>query len=471
MTISSKRNIWLVFACLTVFVLLLSSVVQRQLQSFRGPDGSSKWPDNRSTINWRAYVVGEDFPIYYVAGVVARLRGDRTLYYPANDGAALTVRNLLDNVPPNTAWSRVAESEGFHNTGRYMAPPFTALLTEPLTLVSPRAALLLWRLASTVMLVVAIYFTCVLLEGSWGFSVLFVVSVAAAFSFFPFVETLYQGQVDALVLLLWVMGVYFVDTKAPIWSALCFALATMIKVSPVLAVGIFLVRRQWRWLIAYTLWMGAFLGVSVWQLGWQNHLFWFNRVLPMLSGGVPFFASKSLPTFLAELYLRQVPLDVRNLPALPVALVWLSKGLSLTLYLGTLFYFWKRCPSAKNLVHELAVIPLVILLVSPESFRHHYLLAAFPLIYLWVKSREWSGPQPVLHWAALAFSSLAIGTVFPDYVITFVRNPVLDLSLSGLVAAATIMLIYAASAVLSPDNLIVQLSPEPASTVAASDRR
>jgi len=180
--------------------------------------------------------------------------------------------------------------------------------------------------------------------------------------FFAFVETLYQGQVDALVLLLWVMGIYFVDSKAPIWSAFCFALATMIKVSPVLAVGIFLLRRQWRWLIAYALWMGAFLGVGVWQVGWQNHVLWFSRVLPMLSGGVPYFASKSLPTLVVNLYLRQVPLDVRNLPSIPAALVSLTKGLSLTLYLGTLFYFWKRCPSAKNLVHELAVISLVILL-------------------------------------------------------------------------------------------------------------
>ena len=64
----------------------------------------------------------------------------------------------------NTAWGRVAESEGFHDTGRYMAPPFTALLTEPLNLMPPRAALLLWRLASTLMLVVASYFTCVLLD-------------------------------------------------------------------------------------------------------------------------------------------------------------------------------------------------------------------------------------------------------------------------------------------------------------------
>jgi len=106
----------------------------------------------------------------------------------------------------------------------------------------------------------------------------------------------------------------------------------------------------------------------------------------------------------------------------------------LCLFFGMLLQFWKKSASAKYLVNELAVLPLVILLISPESFRHHYLLAAFPLLYLWVKSRgratEWSS----VHWTALALSSLIIGTVFTDYIITGVRNPLLDLFLTSLVS-------------------------------------
>ena len=149
---------------------------------------------------------------------------------------------------------------------------------------------------------------------------------------------------DALVLLLWVLGVYFVKTRTSIASAFCFALATMIKISPALAVGVFLLRRQWRWLIAYSLWMGAFLATGVWQLGWNNHVFWFSRVLPMLSGGVPYFASKSLPSFIADLYLHQVPLEMQNLPALPLGIALLSKVLSLAIYLGTCFTCGRNLP-------------------------------------------------------------------------------------------------------------------------------
>lgn len=446
MEFRSNQGLWNLFACSTVLVLLLSSVAQRQFQTFHASVRSAK-------------EAGEDFPIYYSAGKIARQHGDRTLYYPAANGERLTVRNLLDPVPPNTTWSRVAEASGFHNTGRFMAPPFMALLDEPLALMRPATALLTWRLATTLMLTLAIYLSIILFDSRHSYG-LFVTAVAAAFSFFPFVETLFQGQVDALVLLLWVLGVYFVKTRTSIASAFCFALATMIKLSPALAVGIFLLRRQWRWLIAYSLWMGIFLAIGVWQLGWNNHVFWFSRVLPMLSGGVPYFASKSLPSFIADLYLRQVPLDVQNLPALPLGIALLSKLVSLALYLGTLFYFWKKSNSARYLTHELALIPLVILLISPESFRHHYLQAVFPLLYLWIRSRDWTADSPLFRWSALALSSLIIGTVFADYLITAVRNPGLDLLLASLFPAATISLIYVASTTPPPDTELATQEPQ-----------
>lgn len=454
MEVSRKSDLWALFSGVTVVLLLLSSVVQRQLQSFRGPDGSSQWPENGSVVKWKAYVVGEDFPIYYTAGKVALARGDRTLYYPAPDGGKVSIRDLLDTVPRQTEWGRIAAASGFHSTARFMAPPFTALLAAPMTVLRPRTALLLWRLASVLLLTVAVYLICVLFEGSWRLSGFFLVSVTAAFCFFPLVETLYQGQVDALVLFLWVLGIYLVQAKSPYSSAFCFALATMVKASPALAVGLFLLRRQWRWLAAYTAWMCALLVVGVWQLGWQNHAFWFSRVLPMLSGGVPYFASKSLPSFISELYLWQVPLEVQGLPSIPAALRMLNTGLSLLLYSGTLYYFWHRCRSAKNLVYELTILPLVILLASPESFRHHYLLAILPLLCLWFRSREWFSGHVVLRLAVLGIATMVIGTSFTDYVIVSVRSSALDLLLTGLYPAVTILLMYIANVFPSEESVV-----------------
>ncbi len=444
-------------SCSTVLLILLTTTAGRQWAKFRVPTGESS-------------TVGGDFSIYYTAGKVARQAGDRRLYYPTRGEEKPSARNLLDRVDPETPWGQTAKASGFKATDRFMAPPFTAIMMEPLALLSPGLSLLLWRLASMSMLIVALYFILQLLEAESSWPIALMASAGVAFSFFPFTETLYQGQIDALSLLLWSLGAYFVHKQQPVSSALSFALATMLKVNPAMVCAVFLIRRQWRWLAAYIFWVGAFLGIGIWHLGWQNHLLWARNVLPVISCGVPYFASKSLPTLVVNIYLHTVPLETANLPAIPMALCWFNKGLSFALYGGTLLYFWKKNKAATDLVYELVVMALVILLISPESFRHHYLVAVLPLLYLWMRSRFGTGKSAVLHWASLAFLTLAIGTVFPDYLITQIRNPLLDLSLSALVPAATLLLVYSSIVVypikpaVSPgqvaDEIVVAPGPE-----------
>ncbi len=416
-------------SCSTILLILLSATAHRQFQSFRGPRG-------------QVDIAGEDFPIYYTAGKVARQAGDRRLYYPIRGGGKPSARNLLDTVPPETPWGQTARASGFPITGQFMAPPFTAIMMEPLTLLPPQKSLLVWRLASTLMLMVALYFILRLSGAAESWPIALVATAACALAIFPFTDTLYQGQVDALLLLLWTLGVYLAHKQQSVWSALSLALATMIKVNPILVCGVFLVRRQWRWLAAYVCWVAVLLGIGTFQLGWQNHRLWAQSVGSIISCGVPYFASHSLPTLIVNIYLHSVPLETANLPSIPMALCWFIRGLGFALYGGTLFYFWKKNKSAANLIYELVVVALLTLLISPESFRHHYLLAILPLLYLWMRSRFWTGRAAALFWAVLAFFTLSIGTDLPDYLVTKLRNPLLDLSLSAIVPAATMLLLY-----------------------------
>jgi len=64
------------------------------------------------------------------------------------------------------------------------------------------------------------------------------------------------------------------------------ALATIVKLTPLLAIGVFLVRRRWKWLAFYALWMVLLMGIGVWHLGWQNHRLYLSK-LSTLSCGVP----------------------------------------------------------------------------------------------------------------------------------------------------------------------------------------
>jgi hypothetical protein len=177
-------------SCSTALLILLLTTAGHQLQNFRAPTGER-------------ITVGEDFQTYYTAGKVARQAGDRQLYYPTGGAEKPSARNLLDSVAPETPWGQIAKSSGFKTTGQFMAPPFTAILMEPLALLDPRMSLLLWRLASAVMLMVALYFILQLSVESGSLPIALMASAGVALSFFPLTETVYQGQVDALLLLLW----------------------------------------------------------------------------------------------------------------------------------------------------------------------------------------------------------------------------------------------------------------------------
>ena len=56
---------------------------------------------------------------------------------------------------------------------------------------------------------------------------------AAACFFFPFRNTLVFGQANVTILFVWTLGVYLFKRQRPMASALCFALGTVLKISPV----------------------------------------------------------------------------------------------------------------------------------------------------------------------------------------------------------------------------------------------
>jgi hypothetical protein len=407
------------FSCalFAISLIILSAQLQRYLHEY-----FSDLPGQIS------HTTAIDFRVYYMAGLAARQHG--RLYYPAQNANDL----LLGAVPPDTPWDQMAKQQHFQNNYRFIYPPFAALLLEPITLVNPEVSLLLWRILNTSMLLAAILLI-LLLVGRDHLFLKFVLSFAAALSFCPFTETIFLGQIDPMILLAWAAGMYLSAADKPFWSALCFAFATMVKVSPAIVVPLFLLRKQWKWIFSYAGSMLMLLAISVWRLGFENHLLWFTQVLPYLSQGLAFFSNKSLAAFIFDLYLKNVPLAYNvQVPAYVLRLV---KGLDALIYLGVLFYFWWKNKTATSLIHELAVLSLVMLIISPITWGHHYVLALVALIYLWMKSREtWR------NLIILVLSTEVIGTVFLQYLMEKIRNPALDIAFASLVPVTSLLLLY-----------------------------
>lgn len=369
----------------------------------------------------------EDFPSYYVAAETARNPADHRLYYLPEKPFLL----ILGDVPKDTPWARTAQAHGFKSSLPFNCPPFAAWFLEPLSLFPWQVSLLLWRITIIGLVLLSIYFALLLTETE-SLLLPFVLIAAAAFSFFPFTESVFQGQIDAIVLFTWVAGAYLQKTNRPVWSALLFALGTMVKVSPIIVVGVFLLRRQWKWLVSYAAWVGILVGFSIWRLGWENHVLWAVHVLPVLSHGAPYFANKSIAALIYETYLGRVPLDPDF--QIPAFLFRVVSILNFCIYGGTLFYFWRKNRRDTAITYELIVMALLALLISPLTWRHYYLLALLPLVFLWIRVRG--------NALVLAAATLAIGMVFPDYLIVLVRNPVVDILMSTLVPLATLSLLF-----------------------------
>src|SRR4029077_16457230 len=79
--------------------------------------------------------------------------------------------------------------------------------------------------ALSAMMLASIYLTLPL-AGTDHLFLRLVLSATAVFSFFPFTETLFQGQIDPIIVLLCVAGIYLFRAEHPVWSALCFAVGT-----------------------------------------------------------------------------------------------------------------------------------------------------------------------------------------------------------------------------------------------------
>ncbi|HYU45206.1 MAG TPA: glycosyltransferase family 87 protein [Terriglobales bacterium] len=395
-----------------------------------------------------AYPTGSavDFPHYYVA---AKLAGSadpsqHPLYYlvPENKEAA------LHRIPPDTEWNNVAHQNGLGDTLHFSAPPIVATLLTPLGKLPYQSAFMLWRVLTDCVFFLAIW---VCLKLCRVFSpVTLLICTLAGFAFQPFLLTLEKGQFGALLLLTWSAGVLFADKKQDLLSALMLALATIVKLTPVLTVGVFVIRRRWKWLAAYMLWMAILIGIGIWHLGVENHRLYLAK-LSALSCGVPGPYNYSLSGIVQNTYYRDI-LDYPHIPAqIPAGLCAFIKVLGLAVYLAVLAFLPTKNQGG-DIIWDLVVMSLITLVIAPFTWRHYYVLEILPLMFVWflLKAGRFSRPGWVLIVAIIC--TLVAGTRYPDYLQTHLTNGPMRVFLVGLLPL---------SALLLTATLLFAYKPEP----------
>ncbi|MFZ0686514.1 MAG: glycosyltransferase family 87 protein [Terriglobales bacterium] len=429
-----------------------TSIVAVLLVIFAANQFASEWVAFRTS----AHPTGAaaDFPGYYLAAKLAGSANPREhqLYYLTRENKEA----ILGIVAPNTDWSREAHKVGFTDTLHFNTPPTIATLLVPFGKLPYQLAFMVWNLLTDLFFFFAIWISLKLC-GAFSPATLLLCTLVG-FAFQPFALTLEKGQFGALLLLTWSAGVLLAEKKQDVSSAFMLALATVVKLTPILAVGVFLVKRRWKWLAAYAVWMAILTGIGVMHLGLENQRLYLTK-LSALSCGVPGPYNYSLTGIVQNVYYGTI-LDYDRIPAqMPKGLCVFGKAFGFTSYLAVLAFLLKR-NQRDDVVWDMVVVSLVTLLVAPFTWRHYYVLEILPLMFVWfgLRAGRFVRPRRVLLVAIVC--TLVAGTRYPDYLQTHLTNGparvflVALLPLSALMLMATLLLNY----MPEPDSMLTAVS-------------
>jgi hypothetical protein len=379
----------------------------------------------------RLHTVGPriDFSAYYVAAHLAAEHPPGELYYQATfpDGRIAPLEAAA-------RWQEVVQRYGVAKAITFVYPPFFAVLLKPIAYFSYGTAYRLWS-ALTVLLTFASVWICLRLGGQRWSAELAVIVAVGLFSYCPFFFELVVGQVASLLLFCCALGVWLLSREQDWGSAFCFALATMIKMTPILAVPLLAMHRKWKWLAAYGCWMIVLLGFSVWQTGWAAHEEFWHGVMPSVSCGITYVSNISAVAYVQDLFLGYVPMD-GNQSTLPRLACTASKAASFVVLGFAMFWFY-RFRNQERLVLHLMLLLLLSLAISPITWIHHYVIALLPFLYLWCKER--AGGRD---WLLLA-TVLVVGTNVAGYgLLLSTKSRAMQLVLAAIVPCLTIALVF-----------------------------
>ncbi len=230
-----------------------------------------------------AHDLGNDFLVYFSAALALRYNPHADIF----DLHTLQAVAAAHGVPMPTLL--------------YLYPPLLAILLIPLTLLPYRVALFAWTLFS---LALWAYGTAILVKWAWqilGMTpgsarmaaghegkvsagerdarrtrndlALFAcaVTVLLSASFFPLLYGIINGQVTSLIFMLTLLALALLK-RHPQLAGATLALATWIKLFPVILIGYFLLRRRWRVVKGAALAAGLLAVMTGLVVGWPGLL-------------------------------------------------------------------------------------------------------------------------------------------------------------------------------------------------------
>ena len=319
---------------------------------------------------WVLYSAGPSL----VSIVLMKLQGshgdDTTLFC----GAQMLRAGLGDLYTPGNFERFIAgtplgnEITGHVNLVPITYPPFFYMILGPLVwLLSITPFIQVWFLGNCVCLAATAFFLRGCLPSPVPKGTALGI-LAVVFVFCPTVENLFQGQPNILVVCL-LSGTLYADVRnRPNWAATLLALATWVKVFPVLLVGYFVSRKDWRALRAFVVAMLAVGLITLVFAGTVSMVSYLTVGIPRVGGvlakfGFPY--NRTLDGLLNTYHRR--------------SWLWLLKLVKAALVLATFAVSWRR-RGAWGQCLSFCLWLTTALLIMPSAWQYYDIYYLPPVV-------------------------------------------------------------------------------------------
>lgn len=142
------------------------------------------------------------------------------------------------------AHEAIAASVGIADADLSVYPPTLAVLMQPFSLISPNVGALIWFCVNTVLLLIGL--ALLLGQSNPRDYRLRVLLLLLPVLFIPVIRTLYIGQLNILMFVLTILVYLAFVRKRPCVCGAVLALATWLKVWPIVLIGYFFWKREWQ---------------------------------------------------------------------------------------------------------------------------------------------------------------------------------------------------------------------------------
>ena len=283
-------------------------------------------------------------------------------------------------------------------------PPTSVLLVLPFALLDYPDAFLTWNLFSLSALAVSVWLIARELKlhfSAWAILPL----VGLLLMCGPLQQQINQGQLN-LVLLLLITGTWVADRRGwPIVAGTLLGAAAAIKLFPAFLFLYFLVRGKWKSLAAGVASALAFTAITAGVLGTAAYQGYIQEALPRVSLFRDWWANCSLTGFWCKLF---------NAPSHHVVELWsspwLARGgivISCLLVTAVRVQLIRKAHSKADTDLAFGLTIVVMLLVSPITWDHYFLLLLPTIAILWTRI----GSPPLAGWILSGICILSLAAL------------------------------------------------------------